>query len=601
MVHLSPFTVLVLLLAAALALPPVSALYDFEGLPLAVTAQGTVQGDLLTFGTYGLDNPPYELRFALPSAPRYARVYTGVWGGTEKYTGWADLVINNKKKVRYLLYGDRDQNRDLYESGHGIYWIAYETTDLLTKGDNLITVTTSKDAEGNKLDGRVYAIVVVAAVDNPSSGTQTQYWLAEGNENLHGEGWAGTNPTKHESADVTFAGADLTGLSRANLSILLLAGGKGQPDYVELDGQSLGVPVRAANGTNVTDIGDEVSFDAGGGPGTPSRYVDMETFDVTPLVREKNTVRFLRGRDLDGDGLIATTGDAPEGEDYIHPVLALLTLTKPGSAAAVDLAAGDLRADDAYTGESAVMSAEIRSLGAIPSAPVPVIFRVDGTTINTTPVQMPAGGVAVARVPWKAEGGTHTISAEVASTADVRADNNAISRDITVGTPPDLSLAAGAPVRKGASDGPAPTKAPLAVFPVLAAAGVLLALRGRRPPRAAVPAAVLALAATLALAGLIVPAGAVSGTQEYTLPLTITNGGGSDAPSFTVTVWLDGENVAEKRIDNGVRAHSSVSVNIPVFTTPGTHELKIVLDEAGLVRDSNRDNNLVRDRYEFPE
>jgi len=601
MVHLSPFTVLVLLLAAALALPPVSALYDFEGLPLAVTAQGTVQGDLLTFGTYGLDNPPYELRFALPSAPRYARVYTGVWGGTEKYTGWADLVINNKKKVRYLLYGDRDQNRDLYESGHGIYWIAYETTDLLTKGDNLITVTTSKDAEGNKLDGRVYAIVVVSAVDNPSSGTQTQYWLAEGNENLHGEGWAGTNPTKHESADVTFAGADLTGLSRANLSILLLAGGKGQPDYVELDGQSLGVPVRAANGTNVTDIGDEVSFDAGGGPGTPSRYVDMETFDVTPLVREKNTVRFLRGRDLDGDGLIATTGDAPEGEDYIHPVLALLTLTKPGSAAAVDLAAGDLRADDAYTGESAVMSAEIRSLGAIPSAPVPVIFRVDGTTINTTPVQVPAGGVAVARVPWKAEGGTHTISAEVASTADVRADNNAISRDITVGTPPDLSLAAGAPVRKGVSDGPAPTKAPLAVFPVLAAAGVLLALLGRRPPRAAVPATVLALAATLALAGLIVPAGAVSGTQEYTLPLTITNSGGSDAPSFTVMVWLDGENVAEKRIDNGVRAHSSVIVNIPLFTTPGTHELKIVLDEAGLVRDNNRDNNLVRDRYEFPE
>lgn len=599
MLRSTPVCILLVLLFLVLVLTPVSARYDFEGLPLTVTAQGTVQGDVLTFGNYGLDNPPYELRFSLPSAPRYARVYTGIWGGTEKYTGWADLTIDNKKKIRYLLNGDRDQNRELYESGHGIYWIAYDTTDLLGKGDNIITVTTSKDADGNKLDGRVYGILVVAVVEDPQEGMQTRYWIAEGNENLHGEGWAGTNPTKHEDANVTFTPVVPAGITHANLSVLLLAGGKGQPDYVEFNGRLLGVPVRIVNGTNVTDIGDEVSLNAEGGTGIPSKYVDMETFDVTSLVQETNTVHFLRGRDLNGDGIIATTGESAEGEDYIHPVLALLTLTKPGSSTEVDLATVNLRAENAYSGESALISAEVRSYGTPPQDTVSVIFRVDGKTINTTPVQVPGSGIAVVQVPWIAEGGSHTVSAEVTTAADSRPDNNAVSRELAVGTPPDLSVSVGSPVHKGDAVGPVPTKSPLSLLPAIAALGALLVVR-RRLPRSMIPGLVFALAVILVLPGIIVPAGAVSGTQEYTLPLVITNNGGSDALSFTVTVYLDGENVAGKVVDGGVRAHSSVTVEIPVFTTPGTHELKIAVDETRLIRDSNRDNNLVQGRYDFP-
>lgn len=598
MIRSTPCILIIIAIFAVIACPA-AALYDFEGIPLTVTAQGMVNGDVLTFGNYGLDNPPYELQFTLPSAPRYARVYTGIWGGTEKYTGWTDLTINNVKKVRYLLNGDRDQNRELYESGHGIYWIAYDTTALLNKGDNIITVTTSKNDPGNKLDGRVYGILVVAVVDNPKSGELTQYWIAEGNENLHGEGWAGTNPTKHEETNITFTNAATAGMTQANLTVLLLAGGKGQPDYVQFNGRSVGIPSRITSGINVTDIGDEVSFNAAGGTGTPTRYADMETFNVTSLVQEANTVRFMRSLDLNGDGVIDTTGDSPEGEDYIHPVIALLTLTKSGSTGAADLATGDLWAENAYTGESAIISAEVRSYGTLPQDPVPVTFRVDGKTINTTQVQIPKSGIAVVQVPWTAEEGVHTLSAEVSAVGDGTPDNNAVSRGLTVGTPPDLSVSVGSPVHQEDAAGPVPTKSPLSVIPIIAAIGALLVVRGRRP-LSTVPALVLVLAVVLSLPAIIAPVGAVDGIQEYSIPLTITNNGGSDAPVFTVTVYLDGEKIAGKQIDAGVRAHSSVPVGIPVFTTPGSHELKITVDEAGAVRDNNRNNNLVQGRYDFP-
>lgn len=593
--------VLTIVISVSIA-APAAAWYDFEGVPLDIRAQGTVNGDVLMFGKYGLENPPCEVQFRLPSVPRYARVYTGIWGGTEKYTGWADLTINNQKKIRYLLNGDRDQNREVYESGHGIYWIAYDTTDLLHKGDNIITVSTSKSDPGNKLDGRVYGILVVAAVDDLKGGKQTQYWIAEGNENLHGEGWAGTNPTKHEDTEINFTNAALAGVTRANLSILLLAGGKGQPDYVRFNGRTLGIPARTVNGTNVTDIGDEISFNAAGGTGTASRYADMETFDITSLVKDANTVRFTRGMDVNGDGIITTTGDSPEGEDYIHPVIAILTMTKPGSGPAMDLAAANLMAENAYAGETANLSVEVRSFGTVPQDPVPVTFSINGKTLNTTQVQIFRSGITSISVPWTAEEGTFTISAEVAAPADSWPYNNEVSQEITVGTPPDLSISVSAPVKKGdAGAGSAPAKTPLSFIPVITATGALLLFRHRGcKPFPATPAIALVLAMMLASPVFIAPAGAVPDTLEYTLPLTLTNNGGSDAPAFIVTVYLDGEKIAGKQIYEGIKAHSTVSVGIPVFISPGSHDLKAVVDETGVIRDNNRNNNIARGQYDFP-
>jgi len=591
-----------LLLAAILAvilIVPASAQFDFEGIPLAVHAQGTVNGDVLLFGTYGLTNPPYELQFDLPATPAYARVYTGIWGGTEKYTGWTELTINNLRNVKYTLNGDRDRNGEVYEAGHGIYWIGYDTTSLLRKGHNVITVTTSKNDAGNKLDGRVYSVFVVAVVEDPASGA-TQYWIAEGNENLHGEGWAGTNPTKHEETNVTFPGADVRGLSRANLTVFLLAGGKGQPDYVQFNNRYLGTPVRTANGFNVTDIGDEVSYNADGGTGIEARYVDAETFRVDSSVQPVNTVRFIRGIDLNGDGAITTTGDSPEGEDYIHPVMAILAIKKSSPSTAVDLALENLVVSNAYNGDIATLTAEVRNYGILPKDPVPVTFFVNGQAINTSKAVLSSGGITRISVPWDATTGTFTISAEVSAPGDSQPGNNAARHQVTIGTPPDLSVSVGAPVHKDAARAAGTTKAPLSLIPVIAGIGVLAFLR-RRGPGSALPAFVLSLVIIAGTSGMVAPVGAVLDIQEYSLPVQVANNGGSDAPPFMVSVYLDGEKIADKRVEDGIRAHSAKTIDIPVFIAPGSHDLKIVADEAGLVKDQYRSNNLVQGRYEFPK
>ena len=592
-------TFVLAVILAAILIAPASAQYDFEGIPLTVHAQGTVNGDLLTFGTYGLTNPPDELQFDLPAAPAYARVYTGVWGGTEKYSGWADITINNLRNVKYTLNGDRDRNAEVYEAGHGIYWIGYDATGLLKKGHNVITVTTSKNDPGNKLDGRVYSVFVVAVVEDPAAGA-TQYWIAEGNENLHGEGWAGTNPTKHEETNVTFPGADVQGISRANLTVFLLAGGKGQPDYVQFNNRYLGTPVRTANGFNVTDIGDEASFNADGGAGIEARYVDAETFRVDSTVQPANTVRFIRGIDLNGDGAITTTGDSPEGEDYIHPVMAILATKKDSPSSTIDLSLENLVVSNAYNGDVATLAAEVRNYGIQPKDPVTVTFRVNGLAVNTSKVVLSPGGITRVSVPWDATTGTFTISAEVSAPGDSQPGNNEARHQVTIGTPPDLFVSVGSPVHKEAASGTGTTKAPLSLIPVIAGIGALAFFR-RRGPGSAVPAFVLSLVLLAVSFGMIAPAGAVSDIQEYSLPVQVANNGGSDAPSFVVSVYLDGEKIADRRIEDGIKAHSTKTIDIPVFIAPGSHDLKIVADEAGLVKDQSRSNNLVQGRYEFPK
>lgn len=598
---MSPQKPVYFLLAAlllALFITPVSALYDFEGIPLTVQAQGTVNGELLTFGRYGLENPPYSLQFDLPSKPEYARVYAGIWGGTEKYTGSADITVNNLRKITYTLYGERDINPDVYEAGHGVYWIAYDATDVAKKGTNLVVVNTSKGESGNKLDGRVYCILVVAAVSDPDRGISTQYWIAEGNEDLHGEGWAGTNPTRHNEANVTFSGADITNIVSANLTTLEIAGTRGQPDFIRFNGHGLGNGT-TVNGTTVTDIGDEKSFDAEGGTGIDSRYTDAEVFNVTGFVQGTNTVTFLRGIDLNGDGVIMTTGDNPEGEDYIHPVSAILAITRSGTTTAPDLAIDHLAIENAYAGETATVTAEIRNYGIPPAGPVTVEFSAGNSVFNTTQADLLAGGITGVSVPWSAPSGTVTVTARVVATGDSNASNNAASQQVTVGTPPDLSVSIGSPVHKGEDVGPVTTKAPLSIIPVLAGLCMLVLFR-RKGPGHALPLALISLVLAFGVLSIMVPASADTGMSEYVLPLQISNAGGSDAPAFTVTVYLDGEKIADTAVPDGIKAGRSETISVPVFTTPGSHEVRVVVDEKGVVRDLDLSNNKVQGSYDFP-
>lgn len=590
-----------MIVACILIIPVCSALYDFEGLPLKVVANGEVDGDVLTFGTYGLRDPPVMLEFDVPSEIVWARTYIAVWGGTPRYTGWVGLTVNDGNARKTDLFGKDDMNANVYVTGYGVYWVTYDTTSQLVTGHNTLTATTSRTDPDNKLDGRVYTVVTVVVVKD-SSGSTTRYWVAEGNENLHGEGWSGTSPTVHEEANITFSGVDPSGATSANLTTLYLASAKGQPDYTLLNGKDLGniETDTSMYPAGARDIADETSFNAGHVSPIGSRYVDMEVFDVKNIIRTgDNRVVFQRGRDLNGDGVITASGEKPEGEDYLHPVLAMLTLKKPRAAATTpDLSIEKIVTENAYTGGTATITATVRNLGAATTEPATVIFSADGTEISSIGFTVDPSGLQQVTGSWIATTGTHSITAEVRHPKDTGSANNIARQEVTIGSLPDLSVSIGNPVQTGGDDGQ--QKSPSAPGLAICAAiiGALL-LVGRRPGR---PAA-LALSLMIVLAsGAILPASVAADgdTRAYTLPVTVKNIGGSDAGAFTISVYLDGEKVTVKEITDGLAAGKELVVDIPLHTNPSTHEVRVVVDEDGKVKDADRANNSAAENARFP-
>jgi subtilase family serine protease len=336
---------------------------------------------------------------------------------------------------------------------------------------------------------------------------------------------------------------------------------------------------------------------------------------VTNLVRTgSNEVKFLRGKDLNGDGTISSTGELPEGEDYLHPVFAMLTLERPGTASTgqpalsgsgTDFAIGKIEVTNAFNGETATITATLQNLGSRPASTVTVAFLVDGATVATEQVTADASGVQEVSAEWPATAGTHMIGAEVTAEGDKDSSNNAMSRTVTVGALPDLEVAVGGPRSPGASETPqqaAPLPTTVVVIAVVLTLGACRALQGRNKETLMQSASlVFALLLVTACLPVVVPAASASETTNlYLIPVTVRNAGGSDAASFEVTLYLDGEKIATKTYEDGLGAGKEISADIPIHTTPGSHTLKAVVDEAGKIRDGNRGNNVGESTYVFP-
>jgi subtilase family serine protease len=583
--------------------------YNFDGTPLSVVAQGQVQGDVLTFGTYGLRNPLVTCNFSLPADPEWARIYVGVWGGTYNYTGWGQATVNGNTLEKTMLYGKDDKNANVFCSGYGVYWITYEGTSMLKKGANTVIMNTSYAAPGNKLDGRVYMIWVVAVVED-AHGSRTSYWIADGNMNLHSAGWAGTNPTIVDQTSVSFSGVDASDASAANLTVVELCGTKLEPDYLLFNGKDLLKPPASGNYIpGAMDLANAISYDQGvfyGQSGISAAYVDAEVFDVKSLLGSSDTVTFQRGRDLNGDGSIDKVNDLPEGEDYVHPVFAMLKVQKAGtSSTAPDLAVEDVRVDNAFTGETAGITFTLRNLGAAVSGDASITFSVDGQPVSTQQVAVDRSGVQQVSGAWKATAGSHEVSVRASVAGDFDASNDVASVTTTVGSLPDLALTLGQPFKPGATTSEATGSPLLAALSVLSV-GLAAWLLARRPPGRRKTLAVLALlGAVLAVAFLVAPsvtptARAKENTVLYLLPVTVKNVGGSDAPGFNLTVYLDGEKLTIKNFDRGVQAGNETKIDLPVYASPGSHQVKAVIDEAARIRDANRANNVAESAYGFP-
>ncbi len=593
-----------------LLVPQCMAMYDFEGLPFKTAAQGEVTGNVLVFGSYGLLDPPVTSEFDLPCEIQWARTYVGVWGGTPRYTGWVQTTVNGQPFEKLTLYGQDDKTPNVYCTGYGVYWIAYDTTSLCTQGHNVVTAITSKGEAESKLDGRIYGVITVIVAKDPKGGN-TQYWILEGSQNLHGEGWSGLNPSSHEETSVPISIPGTSDVQSANLTVVYLTSTRGQPDYLMFNGQDLGQIVSGPNyPEGARDIADERSFNAGyTAKPVDSRYFDIEIFDVTHLIKTgENDVTFFRGRDMDGDGIITETGEKPEGEDYLHPVLVLLTLQKPRpTATGPDLAIRQIEVNNAFEGETATILVTVQNLGTTPSSPAELKVSIDGTPVETRYVTIDKSGVQQVQVPWQTTPGTHSVSADVTVEGDSDSSNNAAVKQVTVGSLPDLSVSVQPPSRPGSetSSGKAPLPFPLVILSLGLAAVILTMLQHRRPPKRVKMTrilSVLVIALLMAAATGTVPAPATADTQTslYLLPVTVKNIGGSDAPDFILTIYLDGEKIATKSYDSGIPAGNEISADIPVHTSPGSHILKIIADEAGEVKDADRSNNVVETTYVFP-
>lgn len=599
-----------LLCLLTLCVPLCSALYEFESIPFKIISTGEVTGDVLTFGQYGLQDPPVSLAFDIPYEVQWARTYVGVWGGTPRYTGWVGLEVNNGSVKKTDLFGKDDKSENVYVTGYGVYWVAYDTTSQVKTGHNTLIATTSKNDPNNKLDGRIYAVVTLVVVKDPHGGS-TRYWIAEGNENLHGEGWSGTTPTKHDEATVTFPVAGITGISSANLTVVSLASARGQPDYLLLNGQDLGSTVMDTKNypNGARDIADETSFNAGFKAPVVSRYVDAEIFDVKNLIRSgNNEVKFQRGRDLTGDGVITESGEKPEGEDYLHPVFAMLVVKMPRTqTSGPDLSVKQIMLKDAYAGENATIAATLENLGTGTKFQVTVVFSVDGNPISSQTITLEQSGIQQVYAPWTATAGHHTIQVEARVAGDTDNTNNIGKQETDIGALPNLVVSLNPPVKSGdtAQDQQSPLDSCLLIG-ALVITGIVV-LRKYRPPRQ--PPAYLKTVIGLSWIVLVIgasipllasPAAAQDSTRTYTLPVTIKNTGGSDATAFAVTVYLDGEKIAIKDFSEGLQVGKEITSDIPVHTTPGSHQVRVVADEKATLRDANRANNVAESTYTFP-
>jgi subtilase family serine protease len=521
----------------------------------------------------------------------WARLYIGVWGGTEDYEGWVRPEFNGQRLEQLQLAGVDDRNENVYCAGHGVYWVSYDVSKITKNGENTAEIITSSGEPGNKLDGRVYGAVLVAACEDLKAPV-VSYQLLSGNVNLHGKGWSGNLGNVNDREDVNFSSLQASSSTEAaELSIVYLTGSKGLPDYLEFNGETLGVTpeyLAESYGGKAMDIANEVSFDASGNEGSSSCYFDIEHFDVVDYLQTGNSVSFVRGLDLDGDGEIGIQ----EGEDYLHPVLAALVLSTESTASVLpDLYPEMEVLEQELVDEKTVeISFTINNPGGICEENCTASFRVDGAEFLTFPVRMEASGVYRSAFSWSAVEGEHRLELVVDSDAGIKEsdeENNACALNVSVRSKPDLSVSLGEPVKIDTQEETA--SASLLFFSFLSLFGTR-----RKKPLFLLLLAVLMIAA---FSGCVEETRAAEKTA-YNIPVKIMNSGEASALDFDVNLYLDGKSVTVLKIPE-LAGKTSIEEQIRVQAPEGEHTLSVQVDEQNDIIESDEDNNGFEESCDF--
>lgn len=311
---------IVLCLSAVMA----TASYNFDGFSLNTISSGSVYGGVfVSYGDKsGLGSTPYTTNYNLPAGNvKWGRLYVGVWGGNEGNTGWVNTTLNNIVVGNTFLAGTGDTNptysggTNVYSSGNGVWWVSYNVKDNITMG----AINTATARTSGIIDGRVYGIVLTAAYnDTDGAGLMTQYWINEGNVNLHGNDTS--HPWVKDNTSVLFNGNLDSKYTNAKLNTVYLTGTTGEHDYLYFNA--------VEDYHRLHQLGDDGN-DTIGDDDVAQTYFDFFSFDVTHLVSPANNfANYWRGHDDNSDGWISSVFNVSglEGEAYVHPVLSVLTV-----------------------------------------------------------------------------------------------------------------------------------------------------------------------------------------------------------------------------------------------------------------------------------
>jgi len=97
----------------------------------------------------------------------------------------------------------------------------------------------------------------------------------------------------------------------------------------------------------------------------------------------------------------------------------------------------------------------------------------------------------------------------------------------------------------------------------------------------------------------IAPACAAGSLADYTLPVTVSNTGGSDAAPFSVSVFIDGEKATVIPFDGGLGAGAVKRHDVPIQAAEGTHTLRVVALVPQGEKDQNPADNIREGEYAF--
>ncbi|MCK4399311.1 MAG: DUF3344 domain-containing protein [Methanophagales archaeon] len=201
----------------------VAANYNFNGFPMETRASGTINGGVFVDGVPWAGTTTLTVDFEVPNgAVKWARLYTGIWGGNPTNTGWIDATFNGVGLGPLHLEGENECNPNVWCSGCGKYWMYFDVTDSVTMGSTN-TATVSKI--NGSIDGRVYGIALVVVYEGGDNPKNIQYWINDGSDALHDHSYVCPECGERNEGTTSFGGAVDTGsITGAELTMIHLTG-----------------------------------------------------------------------------------------------------------------------------------------------------------------------------------------------------------------------------------------------------------------------------------------------------------------------------------------------------------------------------------------